>query len=54
VSKTIDNIEVNDIQTKRVIKETIEDRKIENKNTIQKLFEYFKNILWKINNFLER
>ncbi len=42
VSKTIDNIEVSDIQTKRVIKETIEDRKIENKNTVKKLFEYFK------------
>ncbi len=41
VSKTIDNIEVSDIQTKRVIKETIEDRKMENKKTIHKLLEYF-------------
>ncbi len=47
ISKTIDNIEVSDIQTKRVIKETIEDRKIENKNTVKKLFEYFKE------NFME-
>ncbi len=52
VSKTIDNIEVSDIQTKRVIKETIEDRKMENKKTIHKLLEYFKKHFMEDKQFL--